>query len=245
MCPKWCGKGKSVRLEDIEEETLHLLSNYSITPETFNLVSTNLRKAYYQRVTTLQKRREHADVELKKLYDTRQALIEKNLAGIYSDDMFKEQNKLLEERIATAQLTKNDELITKYNIENVTLFIGDKFSNLAKTYANSDLQQKRMLMCSLFPSGLVWNYPGYVNTQISTCFQSICEPNNLTVNFGWGGGIRTPECRRQRPVPYHLATPQSEQVQQSSSGQVLSPPATIPKSSPLLKRATLYPRGTR
>src|SRR5215217_4387272 len=27
---------------------------------------------------------------------------------------------------------------------------------------------------------------------------------------GWGGRIRTYECRIQRPVPYHLATPQSE-----------------------------------
>src|SRR5436305_9770091 len=26
--------------------------------------------------------------------------------------------------------------------------------------------------------------------------------------FGWGGRIRTCECRYQKPVPYHLATPQ-------------------------------------
>jgi hypothetical protein len=25
---------------------------------------------------------------------------------------------------------------------------------------------------------------------------------------GWGGRIRTCECRNQNPVPYHLATPQ-------------------------------------
>ena len=25
---------------------------------------------------------------------------------------------------------------------------------------------------------------------------------------GWGGRIRTCECRYQKPVPYHLATPQ-------------------------------------
>ena len=25
--------------------------------------------------------------------------------------------------------------------------------------------------------------------------------------FGWGGGIRTPECQDQNLVPYHLATP--------------------------------------
>src|ERR671912_635787 len=27
--------------------------------------------------------------------------------------------------------------------------------------------------------------------------------------LGWGGWIRTNECRFQRPVPYHLATPQN------------------------------------
>jgi hypothetical protein len=26
--------------------------------------------------------------------------------------------------------------------------------------------------------------------------------------LGWGGRIRTCECRYQKPVPYHLATPQ-------------------------------------
>ena len=30
------------------------------------------------------------------------------------------------------------------------------------------------------------------------------------LKFGWGGRIRTCECRYQKPVPYHLATPQSE-----------------------------------
>ena len=28
------------------------------------------------------------------------------------------------------------------------------------------------------------------------------------VQFGWGAGIRTPECWYQKPVPYRLATPQ-------------------------------------
>ena len=28
------------------------------------------------------------------------------------------------------------------------------------------------------------------------------------LNAGWGGRIRTCECRYQKPVPYHLATPQ-------------------------------------
>ena len=35
------------------------------------------------------------------------------------------------------------------------------------------------------------------------------RPQNLTsVLSGWGGWIRTNECRHQKPMPYHLATPQ-------------------------------------
>lgn len=30
----------------------------------------------------------------------------------------------------------------------------------------------------------------------------------LYFKIGWGGWIRTNECRHQKPMPYHLATPQ-------------------------------------
>lgn len=32
----------------------------------------------------------------------------------------------------------------------------------------------------------------------------------IRAKTGWGGRIRTSECRDQNPVPYHLATPQEE-----------------------------------
>ena len=32
--------------------------------------------------------------------------------------------------------------------------------------------------------------------------------NDDQKNSGWGGRIRTLECRYQKPMPYHLATPQ-------------------------------------
>src|SRR6266508_6385861 len=33
------------------------------------------------------------------------------------------------------------------------------------------------------------------------CLRNSCS------HYGWGGWIRTTECRLQRPMPYHLATP--------------------------------------
>ena len=51
------------------------------------------------------------------------------------------------------------------------------------------------------------------NGNINNCADkavSVGETSNLKVNKlnGWGGRIRTYECRLQKPVPYRLATPQ-------------------------------------
>lgn len=184
FCQKWCGKGHSVPVDDLEEATTKLLNGVSMTDKALELTGTYLRKTYYKRIATLRKRREQADDELKKLYETRQTLIEKNLTGVYSDDIFKDQNRILEQKIATIQITKDDDLISKYNIEDVTGFIREKFKDLAKTYQKSDLQQRRMLLCSIFPQGLVWNYPGYLNTEINPCYKSILNINYDTVLDG-------------------------------------------------------------
>ena len=39
--------------------------------------------------------------------------------------------------------------------------------------------------------------------------------NIETLKIGWGGRIRTCECRLQKPVPYRLATPQRLIVQEA------------------------------
>jgi site-specific DNA recombinase len=189
FCQKWCSKGRSVPLNEIDQETTTLLQELSMTPKALELISIYLRRSYYQRVATLQKRRDEADGDLKKLYETRQILIEKNLAGIYSDEIFKGQNKIIEEKVAAIQMTKNDELLTKYNIEEVTQFIAGKFKDLAKTYTDSNLQQKRMLLCSIFPSGLTYSYPGYLNTQISPYYQSMKNIEREAITSGRGERI--------------------------------------------------------
>ena len=203
-CQKWCKDSHSVPVEEIQEETDKLLSSVSLTPKALELIMGYLRKIYCQRVATLQKRREKADEDLKNLYKTRQNLIEKNLAGIYSDEIFKDQNRIIEEKIATIQMTKNDDLITKYNIEDVTVFIKEKFKDLAKTFQNSTLQQQRMLLCSIFPSGLSWNYPGYLNTQISDFYRFIMSSNDRAIMLGRSGGTRTHDLRTPSPARYQL-----------------------------------------
>ena len=182
-CQKGC-KVSSISADKINKATIHFLSRISPTKEGLDAFIALLRRTYYQRFAQLQKRKDEADKSLKGLHEQRQALIQKNLSGVYSDEIFKEQNKLIEDQVASVQVAKDDALVAKYNLESIVKFMKDKFANLGRTYQMSNLSQLRVLLCSIFPSGMTWSYPGLYNTEISPIYQSIRMFETASVSFG-------------------------------------------------------------
>ena len=172
FCSKRCGMS-SVPMDELQNAVICFLSRITPTKEALDAFIAMLRRTYYQRVTQLQKRRDGADIELKKLHELRRALIQKNLSGVYTDDIFKEQNKIIEDQIATIQITKDDAMLSKYNLEAIVKFMKEKFDNLGRTYQMSTLSQIRVLLCSIAPAGMPWSYPGLSNTVISPIYQRI------------------------------------------------------------------------
>ncbi len=190
FCQKRC-EGENVSDKKLEAATKNTLNGIALKEKAVSLFNAFLRRKYYERIKTLQKRREEADTELKKLYEFRQALIEKNIAGIYSDEIFKEQNKLVEKKIQARAVANNDEILEKYNLEKITEFVKDKLGNLVQTYTDSELQEKRTLLGSIFPSGLVWGGNGYSNLQISQFYSQISAFENISGSLGTRGRNRT------------------------------------------------------
>ncbi len=198
-CQHGCNTS-SVNAYKLNDATLQFLSSIAPTRQALDAFIALLRRTYYQRVAQLQKRKDQADSELKRLYEMRQSLIQKNLSGTYSDEIFKEQNKLIEEQITAVQVTKDDALLAKYNLEAIVKFMKDKFENLPRTYQMSSLSQIRVLLCSIAPSGLVWSYPGYYNTSISPIYQSIRMFESDQRSLCAGGGNRTPMILRSHAL---------------------------------------------
>lgn len=191
FCAKRCKECGSIPIDDLKDEATKRLENIKLKENTVKFVVSWLRQKYFQRTSELQKRREEADDELKGLYELRQSLIEKNLKGIYSDEIFKEQNALLENKIKTIQYAKNDELLEKYNLERITTFIEQKLSDVAKTFETSDLKQVRVLLCSIFPGGMPYGRNGFVNTPLSPFYQAILDIQHTSIPSGGEAGIRT------------------------------------------------------
>ena len=106
------------------------------------------------------------------------------MAGIYSDDIFKEQNQSIEQKIIAAHASKNDALIDQYNIEAIVKFVEDKLSDLSITYSKSTLSQLRCLLGTVFMSGINWRYPGCQYQEISPLYQAILDSDNPSATVG-------------------------------------------------------------
>lgn len=132
-----------------------------------------LRNSYNKNISILNAKREKVSAELTQLMKLRQTVIEKNMKGIYSDDVYMEQNKILGNKINTAETLLNSTIFEKYSIGYIENFMRDKFKDLGQTFDKSKLGEQRVLLGSIFLNGLHWNYNGYSNREIGPLYQSI------------------------------------------------------------------------
>ena len=98
--------------------------------------------------------------QIQKLRDMRQSLIDKNLAGTYSDADFKEQFDLIENQLQNMRILSQQAFLGRYTKENTKRSLLSKMTDLPRAYDGCDIKQKRTLIGLLFPRGFMWNYPG-------------------------------------------------------------------------------------
>lgn len=83
----------------------------------------------------------------------------------------------------------------------------EEFLNTLKPLAtsyNSFSGQKRLEIAELIVLNILISNGEVQKIELQPPFDQLLPEE---ISNGWGGGFRTPECRLQRPMPYHLATP--------------------------------------
>lgn len=182
-CRKSCG-GKSIKTELLENTVIELLKTVTPKNECRELFISFILDSWHKRRTRLQKLRTQTDTEITKLHTMRRQLVEKNLQGIYSDDIFKEQNVIIEDKLLKANIARHDETFEKYNMEKIVDFMKVMLADLAHFYNQSDLKQKKVFLSSIFPTGLLWNYNGGLNYEFRPVYQSIHAFDSSIVAYG-------------------------------------------------------------
>ena len=181
----------SVPVGDLTKYLLKLLDRVRPSQEGINMYCKLLLKTYNQQLKKLNKKKRTSDEEINRLQALRKVLVEKNLAGVYSDEIFKEQNAIIEENLTAAYEAQSNELIDKYDINAIITFIENKLSDLSALYSASNIDQLRFLLSTIFYTGFNWSYPGYSNYKISPIYQAIRDADKPGVNVGCGTWIRT------------------------------------------------------
>ena len=114
------------------------------------------------------------------------------------------QEAMIQNKAVIAKLERE---LAKFNS---SLPTHKEFIELINSYLETILSTTDIIEEDMIYNKLVLNLRAGDN---AVSFIKPNPPYNLMVDlekipFGWDGGIRTPECRDQNPVPYHLATSQ-------------------------------------
>ena len=189
----WCSKRciyKSIPIADVEYALINLLKELTPKKENLEYFLDTIQRTYHERLSRLNKIRNEADAEIESLKALRKTIVEKNLAGVYSDEIFKEQNAAIEDRIARALVVKEDNTLKDYNIDALLNFIKTILADLGETYKRASLGQIKVILGAIFPDGLTWDYTGTLHPKISPLYQAICHIGPKGIRSGAGDGMR-------------------------------------------------------
>ncbi|MEX2007310.1 MAG: recombinase family protein, partial [Candidatus Levyibacteriota bacterium] len=177
---------KCIGVKTLEDALIALLKEITPKKEALNLFIENLYKMFHERTSRLTKVRNEADDEIARLKELRQTLVKKNLEGVYSDEIFKEQSDMIKDKIMQAEIIKDDTTLNSYNIDAVTSFAKTMLADLGETYRRSSISQLKVLLGLTFRSGIAWDYNGRLDHQISPVYQYISHFGAGGVSFGAG-----------------------------------------------------------
>jgi len=182
-CAGGC-KITSIRAEELDDQVVDLLRSISPKPECIELFTKYVVEEYESRLKNLKKAKRVADEEIERLKDMRKVLVQKNMMGIYTDEIFMEQNALIEQKLSEAMTAKSDSTLEKYDINKLAAFIKKTLSDLGETYRNSSVTQIKALLGSISPSGITYSQNGTLNLEINPMYQAIFNFDTAGVSHG-------------------------------------------------------------
>lgn len=170
-----CEHSKSVSSEMIDNQLKQLLRQVVPAPEAVDYFEFILRATYQKRIEQFNEIRKTAEKDVLELKATYSRLIDTYLSKMMTEEMYNEQRIKIEDKIDSAKIVANDSLCDKLDVEGMVGFMRALFKDLPKAYEVSSLYQKKMLIGSIYPTGLLCRDGELLNHKVSKSWQSIRE----------------------------------------------------------------------
>lgn len=183
------GESESISTEVLENEFVCLLESIKPSKQTLERFSGILKAKYNKRYQEITSGISIVNKELEELQNQQKVLVEKNLTGVYDDELFTERNEELKDKIAVKKLQITEGSIDKLDIETICTFAEHFITNLSQTWRTADLDTKQRIQEIIFPNGVVYDFPGLRINSLSCLFEVLGDSNVSENHLGWPTGI--------------------------------------------------------
>lgn len=166
--------GPSHNRDRVHEWFSGLLKSIKPSEKVIDLFVENLKKRLEERKDTALSSQRTLKKEIAKLKKKKQVLVDKNLSGVFDDDLFQEQMAKLKDEITVKQLIKSEQQIDELNVDIFTNFMRNFLANIDIAWVDAKaFKQRKMLASSIFPSGIVVWEKFNRTLNLSPAFQEI------------------------------------------------------------------------
>lgn len=179
----------SIPTEEFETQFYDYLLKIKPKQETVKKFTKILKEKYDAKYKDLTKDVDTLNKELDSLMEERKALAKKNMTGVYDDEVYKELDDELKNKIVVKKVQINEGSMQKLDIETICAFAEHFIQHIAQTWKNADLSTKQRLQEMIFPEGVTYCFPGYTTTFLCCLFEILQDPNESDDHLGWLTGI--------------------------------------------------------
>lgn len=193
----------SIRQYKIHETVVEALASITLPKELFEAYTALIEHIEKDRVEAFKKDQEGLRMELARIDERKNKINEGYEAGLYDIEEAKKRKSDLTEEHQSIEVRLEGGAPQPQFFKTVTEFL-ETFKFLSSKYetAPTKLQIEILQLCfsklTLTPEKLLIERTPILEGVLKLRFDT----------YGWGGGIRTPDRRHQKPPPYRLATPQ-------------------------------------
>lgn len=170
----WCIKHRrSYPKKRIEEQFVELLEKIAPKPRFVDLFTEIFKEVWHERRQDLVGNTKRIELEIKALEEYKQALVDKNLKGIYSDELFKQQIARIQEEILVKKSSLSETKMEQVDIETLTNFAKFFMTNLVRVWQIADLEGRLKFQKAIFPEGLKYDELGFQTATLALPFNLI------------------------------------------------------------------------
>lgn len=140
-----------------DESFLNILREVTPTPMFRQDFLDEVKRKWNTKYMDFVKQHAHVGDQIETLKELKHKIARKNLDGVYTDEFTKEQIEKVDLEIMAIKTIQSESNLARLDIEVVISFMNGFLEDLSKAFIEAkSLEQKRELVCSIFPKGVTF-----------------------------------------------------------------------------------------